>query len=126
MRWLTDEKEKPSARPLAMRSVGSSDATVGLVVRLAVGAGVRRIACVVGFSTCGVWSGTDVRTKAGAQPVSLFPSQYDGWSSERRIRHERHRILVTPYDLGRQKDGWPGKRVTDAVDRLPSCRGPTR
>ena len=62
------------ARPSAMRSASSSD--VGLGVHIVVGAGVTRIVYAVGFGNCVAWHRTDVRTKAGVQPVSLSPSQH--------------------------------------------------
>jgi hypothetical protein len=109
------------ARPSAMRSASSSD--VGLGVHIVVGAGVNRILCAVGFGNCEVWHRTDVRTKAGVQPVSLSPSQHDRCSRD----SEDDEIVATPNDLGRKEDGWRGKRIIDAVDcafRDPARRSP--
>jgi hypothetical protein len=46
---------------------------VGIGVRLAVGAGVSRLVCAVGFGICEAWSGTDVWTNVGVPPSPSFP-----------------------------------------------------
>ena len=62
------EWEKPSARLSAMRSASSSD--VGLGVHIAVGAGVSRIVCAVGFGArCGT-----ARTSGRRPACSLSPT----------------------------------------------------
>jgi hypothetical protein len=78
---------------------------VGLGVRLAVGAGVSRLVCALGFGSCVVWYRTDGRTNAGVPPSPPLPLSTIGTAPTDACAMKTTKSLSHPTILAERRKG---------------------